>query len=236
MKKSKQFISMPVISLQEGQQIGSVKGLVVDPSLKQVVALIIEQKGWFKEQKYIPFSKVKSVGEDAVTIDQTSSAERGTSLPNIVKLLKDNVELIGARIVTENGTLLGYVDEYYVDLASGQLVGLEFTDKFLSSVMHGKAFLDTNYINTIGKNVIICSDEAMDNVIKIEGGIHETVKTIRDSTSHIWDNTIQKTRHISSSLNKSIGKIKRSKDNEQQKESPPNSEEINDKKPPSPEE
>jgi len=220
MRKSKQFLSMPVISLQEGRQIGSVKGLVVDPSLKQVVALVIEQKGWFKEQKYIPFSKVKSVGEDAVTIDRTASAERGSGLPNTMKLLKDNVEIIGARIVTENGTLLGYVDEYYVDLTSGQLVGLEFADKFLSSVMHGKAFLDTNYIHTIGQDVIICSDEAIDNVIKIEGGIQETVKSLKDSTSHLWGNTVEKTRNLSTSLNKSLGKIKIPKSSRQKKDRP----------------
>lgn len=217
MRKSKQLLSMPVISLQEGQQIGSVKGLVVDPSLKQVAALVIEQKGWFKEQKYIPFNKVKSVGEDAITIDRTASAERGSSLPNIMKLLKDNIEIIGTRIVTENGTLLGYVDEYYVDLTSGQLVGLEFAGKFLSSVMQGKAFLDTNYILTMGKDVIICSDEAVDNVIKMEGGIQETVKSLKNSTSQIWDSTVQKTRNLGSSLNKSFSKItKRSRQYEEQ--------------------
>lgn len=234
MRKSKQFLSMPVISLQEGQQIGTIKGLVVDPSLKQVVALVIEQKGWFKEQKYIPFSKVKSVGENAVTIDRTTSAERGNSLPNIMKLIKDNVEIIGCRIITEGGTLLGYAEEYYIDLIFGQLIGFEFADKFLSSVMNGKAFLDANYIQTIGKDVIICSDEALDNVIKIEKGIQETVKSIKDSTSHLWDNTVQKTRNIGNSLNKSLGKIKIPK-GPKQKENRPGSGKPADT-PPTPEE
>lgn len=218
MRKSKKFLSMPVISLQEGQQIGVVKGLVVDPSLKQVVSLVIEQKGWFKEQKYIPYHKVTSVGENAVTIDRTTSAERGNKLPNIIKLLKDNVEITGSRIVTKSGTLLGYVDEYYVDLVSGQLVGLEFTDRLLSGVMNGKAFLDTNYIQTIGQDVVICSDEALDNIIKIEGGIQDTVKSIKESTSQLWDHTIQKTRNISNSFHKSIGKIKTPKDQADEEE------------------
>lgn len=220
MRKSKQFVSMPVISLQDGQQSGSVKGLVIDPAEKQVAAIIIEQKGWFKEQKYIPFTKVKSVGEDAITIDHTSSVERGSGLPNIMKLLKDNVEIIGARIVTEKGTLLGYTDEYYVDLASGQLVGLEFTDKFLSGVMHGKAFLDTNYVQTIGKDIIVCSEEAVDNVIKIEGGIQETVKSFKDSTTQMWGNTVEKTRSLGTSLNKSLGKVRGTKGSKQQDDSP----------------
>ena len=48
MQKSKRFEAMPVISLEEGRQIGTVKGLVVDPAARKVAALIIEQKGWFK--------------------------------------------------------------------------------------------------------------------------------------------------------------------------------------------
>ena len=43
MQKSKRFEAMPVISLEEGRQIGIVKGLVVIRRRK-VAALIIEQK------------------------------------------------------------------------------------------------------------------------------------------------------------------------------------------------
>jgi Uncharacterized protein conserved in bacteria len=151
MRKSKQFVSLPVISLAEGQQIGAIKGLVVNPVQKAVSALLIEQKGWFKEQKYIPFSKVRSIGEDALTIDRRSNAEKGASIPEIVELLKDKAEITGAKLITENGTALGYVDEYYVDLQSGDIVGLEFSGGSLSSWMRGSAFLDINHVRTIGK-------------------------------------------------------------------------------------
>lgn len=212
MRKSKQLLSTPVISIEEGQQIGFVKGLLIDPSLKQVVALIIEQKGWFKEQKFIPFSKINSIGEDAITINRNSNAARESNLPNVVKLLKSNVKLTGARIVSENGTLLGYVDEYYIDLTSGQLVGIELTGKHLNSIVQGKAFLDSNYIKNIGKEVIICTNKAVDNVIQIEGGIQETLTSIKDSTSLIWDKTMQRTRSIKHSLNKSLQKLNLSKE------------------------
>lgn len=214
MRKSKDFISLPVISLQEGQQIGTVKGLVVDPALKQVVALIIEQKGWFKEQRYIPYHKVKSVGDDAITIDRSTSVERGSGQPNIIKLLKDGIAIKGTRMVTGSGTLLGYVDEYYVDLTSGQLVGLEFTNKRLQEFLNGKAFLDIAYVETIGKDAIICTDEAVDNVVKLEGGLQETIQTIRESTSRLWTNTREKTRTLGNSVSRSLGKITKRGQNE----------------------
>ncbi|MHB8156855.1 MAG: PRC-barrel domain-containing protein, partial [Desulfocucumaceae bacterium] len=127
MRKSKQFLGMTVVSLEEGQQIGSVRGLVINPASKNVAALIIEQKGWFREQKFIPFSKVHNIGEDVITIDRGNRVERGASLPEILKLFKDRVTITGSRLVTEKGSILGVVDEYYIDLQTGDIVGLEFS-------------------------------------------------------------------------------------------------------------
>ena len=209
MRKSKRFESMPVISLEEGQQIGHVKSLVVAPAGKKVAALIIEQKGWFKEQRFIPYHKVKSAGSDAITIEKTTNVERATGLPDIVKLVREKVGIIGARIVAENGTLLGNVDEYYVDLATGTIAGLEFSGNLLNSLINGRAFLDTIYVRTLGKEVVVITNEALDNIFKLDGGLQETVKNIRETTGHLWENTVQKTKDLGTNLNKSIEKVKK---------------------------
>lgn len=190
MRKSKQFHGMLVISLQEGKRIGVVRGLVVDPERKVVAALIVEQKGWFlKEQKFLPFSRVHSVGENAITVDQSSKVERAATLPDVVRLVKERINIIGARIVTESGTLLGQVDEYYVDVETGDIVGLEFSGGLLSSVISGRAFLDTTFLRTVGKEVIVTKNEALAHMVKIEGGLAE-------SLNHAWDTTRQKTRAL----------------------------------------
>lgn len=211
MRKSKQFVAMPVISLEEGQQIGIVKGLVINPAQRAVAALVIEQKGWFKEQKFIPYTKVRSVGDDAITVDRNNNVQKSASLPEIVNLLKEKTEITGSRIVAENGTVLGHVDEYYVDLESGEIVGLEFSYNFISSVMKGRAFLDINFVRTIGKNVVICTNDSLDNIVKMDGGLQDTVRTFRDSTNQIWGTTMQKTKELSSAINKSLEKIKKDK-------------------------
>ncbi len=209
MRKSKRFESMPVISLEEGQQIGHVKSLVVDPAGKKVAALIIEQKGWFKEQRFIPYHKVKSAGSDAITIEKTASVERAASLPEIVRLAREKVGVIGTRLVAENGTLLGNVDEYYVDLTTGTIAGLEFSGNLLNSFIKGRAFLDTIYVRTLGKEVVVITNEALDNIFKLDGGLQETVKNIRETTGHLWENTVQKTKDLGTTLNKSIEKVKK---------------------------
>lgn len=196
MRKSKKFIGMPVISLAEGQQLGTVKGLVVDPVGQKVAALIIEQKGWFSEQKFAPYGKVRSVGTDAITIDQSALVEKGTSLPDILKLYKDKIAVIGCKVLAENGAQLGVVDEYYVDETNGNIVGLEVTSTLLNSLMKGKTFLDISFTKTIGKELVVTSNDAAENLVKSDGGFQETVKQLKDSTSQLWDSTVQITKEL----------------------------------------
>ncbi len=222
MRKSKQFTSMPVISLEEGQQIGIIKGLVIDPGLKKVAALIIEQKGWFNDQKFIPYGNVHSVGEDAVTVKHGTIIQKGGNLPEIISLTKNKIKISGARIVTENGTLLGEADDYYVDPASGEMIGMEFSGNFINGLFSGKAFLDIDHVLTIGKDMIVCSDQALDEVVKLNGGLQEKLRGVKDSTSNLWESTIQKTRELGSNVNNSIVKIKRNKKQNEENSSPVN--------------
>lgn len=200
MRKSKEFLSLPVVSLEEGRQIGSIKGLVVHPGLKKVAALIIEQKGWFDEQKFIPYSNVHSVGEDAITVKHGTKVQKGGNLPEIISLTKNKVKISGARIVTENGTLLGEADDYYVNLATGEMIGMEFSGSYVDGLFSGKAFLDINHVLTIGKDMIVCADQALDEVVKLDGGLQEKFRGVKDSTSNLWESTIQKTRELGSNV------------------------------------
>jgi uncharacterized protein YrrD len=199
---------MPVISIEEGRHLGSVKGIVVDPAEKMVSALIIEQKGLFKEQQFIPFPRIKSIGADVITVDRSSGAEKGARLPDILRLLKDRVDIYGARLVAENGAALGFVDDYFVDENSGKIAGLEFAGKFIDSMIRGKAFLDISFVRTIGKEVVIVTAEGAENVLKLDGGLQESVKTLKDSTGQILGNTLLRTKELGSNLNKSLEKMK----------------------------
>lgn len=196
MRKSKKFIGMPVISLAEGQQLGTVKGLVVDPVQQKVAALIIEQKGWFSEQKFAPYGKVRSVGTDAITIDQGTMVEKGSSLPEILKLYKEKAAIIGYKVLVENGSQLGLVDEYFIDDLTGEIVGLELSGNFFNSLIMGKSFLDISYVQTIGKELVVTSAEAINSLVKIDGGLQDTVKQLKDSTSQMFENTLQKTKEL----------------------------------------
>ncbi len=204
MKKSRKFISMPIISIVEGVQIGSVKDLVVDPKNLGIAAIVIDQKGWFKEQKIIPYNKVTSVGEDAITIDQSANVEKSTNLPEILKLLRENTDPIGMKVISEKGKVIGQVDEYFLDEATGKITSLEISGRFIESLIKGRGVFDASMIITMGTDAIVVKTGTEQEVTKVDGGLQETFTNIKEGTSSLWNSTKERTLKISKSLNKTI--------------------------------
>ncbi len=200
MRKSRKFISMPIVSLEEGIQIGAAKNIVIDPSKMEVAAIIIDQRGWFREQKIIPYTKVRSIGDDAITIDQSSNVQRTMSLPHILKLIKENVNPVGVKVITENGTVLGVVDEYYIDEKTGKIKCFEISGKFLESLFKGKALMSADHIRTLGSDIIVVNEGTEAHLEKIDGGLNETIHSLKESTSTLWETTKKHTGKIRSNI------------------------------------
>jgi len=228
-RPSKKTISLPVISVSEGQQLGSVKGLVVDPEKKEVIAFIIDQKGWFKENKIIPFNRVRSIGENAITVDKSGTAEKPANLPQILKLIKTPTSLINSKVVTVTGTNLGHIAEYWFH-PTGQITKLELNGGLLEGLFKGKASLPAHEIITIGKDVIIVKEGAENRLESTERPLQNTVKEFKSVTTKAWETTVSTSQKLGQTIAHSIGKLteeeeKLSKDEEnmsrEQQETPP---------------
>jgi uncharacterized protein YrrD len=202
-KASRKFLSLPVITVREGQHLGSVKGLILDASSKTLAALLIDPKGFFKDQKIIPYHKIVSVGDDALTIDKGSQAGKATNLPDLLDLIKDKMEIIGAKVVTETGKNLGIVDEYYIDTQTGVITSIEISGGRIEGLLNGKAMLNAEHVLTIGHDVIVAEKGSEERLITSDKGFGDTVKHILHSTSKIAGETSQ---NIGNYIKKDRGK------------------------------
>jgi uncharacterized protein YrrD len=189
LKPSRKFLSLPIVSLSEGQHIGYVKSLVINAQTKALAALVIDPKGFFRDQRIIPYSKVVSVGDDAITIDKGTYVEKSTSLPEILSLIKEKLSVIGTRVITQSGKTLGVVEEYYVDPNNGKILQIEISGGKIEGLLSGKALLDADYITTIGQDVIVTEKGCESHLIIADKGINDTLKTLIHSTSSIATGT-----------------------------------------------
>ncbi len=192
MRKGRQFLSLPVVSLEEGKKIGRIRGLVINPQTAEVAALLVQQSGLFSEQKVIPYPRVVSVGNNALTIQKGASAERLTSLPQILNLVKERVQLRGARVITEGGTALGYVEEFFVDPDTGKITAFEVSRRFGEALLKGRTVLPAQEVRTIGKDILVVRKGAEAALERSEGKLTETVKSLKENTARL----VQKARQL----------------------------------------
>lgn len=154
--RSKKILGMPVISLADGQVVGRVKRLLLDlPNLK-IAGIILDRKGWFKEQPVIPYSHVKNIGSHAVTIDEASAVVNLRSLPELEELAKKLLPLVGTRVITEEGVVLGTVEDFFFDPQDGKIQELELKGK----PWQGNTLLPASTIRTCGRDALIARAEA----------------------------------------------------------------------------
>lgn len=154
MKKSKEIIGAPVISISEGIQIGSVKGLVVNPQQKNVEFLLLDELQEGKELKGLSFRSAEGVGEFAVTVQNSNVIVDLMKISLLKELVQKGIQVLGTKVVTRKGKFLGEVTEYSVDTESGEL-----TEFFYNGSGEKEQSLPALSIITIGKEVLIVEDE-----------------------------------------------------------------------------
>lgn len=216
MYRSKKLLTLPVISLNDGEELGKVQGVIVDPEAISLVALILDyRKGIFKEPRIIHFENITSFGDYAVTIKDSGACERASQSPHLGPLFRHPPRILGAKVLTEDGNFLGTVEEFCFDPATGKINGLELSNSFLNTLVRGKTLIEGNVITTIGKSAIIVK-AGTKTTVKEDFPLSETAKSVKETGQKVWLQTKETTKKFGESLYKSVEKF-----TAEEEESPP---------------
>lgn len=152
MKKSIEIIGLPVISIIEGTELGTVKSLLINPADGSVTILIDDAK-WYWGAKFLPLAAVTGLGQYAITIENSDAILTLTDAPEVEQLIVADLKVIGTKVLTRNGLIQGKVTEILID-NSGKIVACEIED------INGETTsIEAQQILTFGKDVLIISDE-----------------------------------------------------------------------------
>lgn len=221
MRPSKKLMARPIISLENGEEMGRVQGVIIDPQEIKIAALVLEQKnGRRKDASIIAMKHVKSMGEHAVTVTHTDCIEKVSALPEFLDLMRQEIQLIGTKVLTTQGTWLGTVEEFYFEPTHGKITELEISSNLLDSLFKGKALLPTALISTLGKHAIIVQEGAEEKLVRLESGLQERVKSVKEAGSKVWQSTRETTKRLGESLSKSVEWLTSEEEEEEKKEKP----------------
>jgi sporulation protein YlmC with PRC-barrel domain len=106
---TREIIGKPVISMADGEKVGDVKDLLIDTSSLAAVTLVVHGN---EGNYYISWPRVKSVGADAITIEDKSILDKPEK---VVEPIREFRELNGTTVVDGTGTVVGTVRELVLD-------------------------------------------------------------------------------------------------------------------------
>jgi uncharacterized protein YrrD len=195
MIKGSQLIGRAVIDMEAAERLGKIKEIIVQRDGERVAGFIVVHGetivGTGGKRRMIPASAVYSIGPDAMTV-------RGSSMQELAEL--DNLprmsDIIGHKMITQSGRLLGMIDDMLINRADGTIVGFVVGEGVRSKLenmfnpqrsrIHGYVRADADL--HVGKELIVVPDNAL---IEGEPTAHESDEKPIPKTdgldSHPWE-------------------------------------------------
>ena len=170
MKKTQEIIGLPIISIFDGTEIGTVKNIIISAEDRAIKFVIIDSGLHLLGAKVISTEKILGIGEYAVTVEDDHVVSMISKIPAAIDLLEKGVIIKGAKMLTKKGRLAGEISEIFVDEDDNcQIKGIEFKPLYGESKM---LYLPDEYVITYGKHLVIVTESiessAIDDVVVLE--------------------------------------------------------------------
>lgn len=193
MIKGKEILGRNIVAISNGQKIETVHDIVLDHQANQVLGLLVDEGGWFRAAKVVPFGRIRSFGEHAIMIadpsDVTSTREDG----RLAEVLDSRVNLVGMALLTTDGQQLGRISDVYFDEQTGRVEGYDATGGLFADLSHGRTFVpapDSVQIGTDAAIVPVAVAAAMQEQQEhapggLAGVFHGAAAGVKESVGHV---------------------------------------------------
>jgi uncharacterized protein YrrD len=125
--RATELLGTPVVSLG-GDDLAEVRDVVYDSERGSLLGFTLNKHSRFggKLAELLPTSLVHSIGRDAIMVESSDQLVAPEAAPDAVSEASPNRDVIGATVLTDEGTKLGEVTDVIVTLGPGaQAVGYE---------------------------------------------------------------------------------------------------------------
>lgn len=150
-------MGLPVIGLPSGKEIGVVEDIIWSHQELKITHLVVAGKGVFNRSRYLSFGEVKSIGDDAVTVEEGVLQESPSSIEG-----KRVSQLAGDLVLTEKGQNLGTLEDLFFDSAAGKLLGYEVSTGLVGDLLSGRMIMPPEKVLTWGEEAIIAGYDSLD--------------------------------------------------------------------------
>lgn len=177
MIRAKELGGRAVVDVDAAEKLGKIDRIVLDPESRRVAGFVVSKgSSIFNNEKdiVIPASCVHAVGPDAVTVHRTANFDTGVTFDDLPRVS----DIAGRKVVSDQGRLMGTVDDVLIDEHDGRIVGYALSedgvDNKLRDVVSGVSgvsgdrgeakrlpFLRADANLRAGKDLIVAPEDAV---------------------------------------------------------------------------
>ncbi|MGC9358185.1 MAG: PRC-barrel domain-containing protein [Anaerolineae bacterium] len=158
---SQDLTDKPVVSLTNGEIIGHVKDLFIDPVAYEIAALITSKGSLLKRRiQAIPREQVKVWGQDVILVSGPDVVVEEKELPDAKKWLTLSGEVKGQEVVDNNGVRIGELGDLVVD-TSGKIVGYDLAHVHVEGPVADSKRIPVAATRSFGDDVLLVEAESL---------------------------------------------------------------------------
>lgn len=162
MKRAREILKLPIISITEGENAGFVQDLLIDPASGSVKFLVAKDTEWYLGASLLPFEKIKGIGIDVITTANKNNIKKFNETDKALEYARKDVKIIGTSVYDEMGEYKGVIDEIILNENDGTICGCELLLKDTQE----KVILPSSSIITYSKQFIIVINNVEDSFVK----------------------------------------------------------------------
>ena len=159
MRKARDLVGLPVVELETGETVGEVRDVLFTAG-GAFHSLLIERGGLLSAARILGKGQISAIGEDAVTVLNRAGVETFRDETGTVRgLIEGDVHFVGKDVLTQNGNLLGRVEDVYLDDNLYTIVGYEVSEGFLTDLKEGRKVLRAHPGFMVGGDTLLVPED-----------------------------------------------------------------------------
>lgn len=150
-----ELLGMPVMSLQTGTKIAETIAYVIDPGTLNVLAYEIDGKNLDEHPAFLKIEDIRELSDIGFIVDSSDEIMTLDDVVNHKELYESSVQLEGMRVVDEQHTKLGKVEQLVMDTQSFRIEQLHVRRPLLKSLSDTNLIIHRQQIIDITNDTIL---------------------------------------------------------------------------------
>lgn len=149
MRIAQELINKPVISANEGREVGKVQGFYVDQNLTHLLAISLGSEGLLnRKESLIKWPDIVTFGQDAILIKDANCVMETSEVDEFDSYVRRD-DVNGRAVDTSGGTKIGRIGDFIFD-DKALVIGFALSQVFVSGPIAANRAINRKAVTDVG--------------------------------------------------------------------------------------